>query len=279
MWHGRLGRRRFGSGLNKLYSFFRQNTSGCCGTFCLFVLLGEFLVSGRSANIDFCALVQGTFDAQLSIAGSCDVFIELATFLDIQSSSKVGAVYLENTSLALSITITVFEGCRTTRYGGAVFAYARELGINRTCFSHCDSPGHGKHLYVQAKYSSGDCTFYASYSKGETSSSTAGDAVRVNDLPSASVCYFRSENHTRSDSSLGSSSSGAVDCDWSTCVVRRQYSTFMDCPDDLILWVHNGSDPVATIEYTNFLSNTLLFVSNHRQYSTVQCDYADGNSD
>jgi hypothetical protein len=83
-----------------------------------------------------------------------------------------------------------------------------------------------------------------------------GGTLHVYGRSSATVCSFRNENHTRSDSS-DSEVSAAVDSDASSCVVNRRFSTFLDCREAVIHWVHNGADPLAAIKYTNFVSNTV----------------------
>jgi hypothetical protein len=223
----------------------------------LLFFLGHFVMtvgSDPSPTINPCSVISGYFTTGISISASpCDTVIDQAVFQHITG----GAVYFWVTYRALTVTTSIFDDCENTFEGGGLFAYCRPLYLNRTCFSHCYSERTGMHIratvYAGTAWSS-DCSFYASYPLGETFANSTGDGVRV--FASLRLMfYFRNENHSRGDAL--SLDSAAVDCDSSSCVVNRRFSSFMNCTGDYVLWISSPEDSAHRIQYTNFIANTL----------------------
>jgi hypothetical protein len=237
------------------------------GRSCLPLLLLVHFVAGA---VDPCSVIEGEFDAPISITASpCDAVIQFCLFRNLTD----GAVSFRVDSRAIAITTTIFDTIRRDAEGGALRVTAANLQVNRTCFSYCYTPADGKHLFVEVYNGdsvSGDCSFYASYPLGETSSATPGNALSARG--SYQTYYFRNENHTRSDAMQ--SSSAAVGSDSPSCVANRRFSTFADCRESYILWIDAETKGLDIIEYTNFLSNDLsqgVLCSNNQGCTVSHC--------
>jgi hypothetical protein len=255
--------------------------SNCIVANPLFLLLIHFFATANSLAMDGCTLISGGFAERITFTGSCDVSIDGALFVDIHTDGySGGAVYLNDLLIALSMAFTIFDGCEGGNQGGALYASNFDLRINRTCFSYCYCPGDGKHIrgIVHSAGASvlGDCTFFASFRRADSASPTAGDAVGLQS--SSGVYYFRDENHTRSDAL--SSACAAVDCDYDACTVNRQFSTFVDCRENYVLWLYAKTGSADAIGYTNFISNSLyegVICSSDSGCPVVHCVF-QGNS-
>jgi hypothetical protein len=189
-----------------------------------------------------------------------------------------GGVYFHFSTQSMSIISTLFEECSGQ---SALYAQADMLRVNMTCFQYCDGFRDGKYItadmYGVAIFD--ECAFYASYPRGQSSSSSPGDAISFQ-AGLAVTYYARNENHTRSDCGSPTTKNAAIDSDGSLCIIDREFSIFVDCREDFILWIRAPDGPIDRIQYTSFRSNTVYeSVLCSRRYGCVisHCIFA-GNS-
>jgi hypothetical protein len=187
--------RRFDLGFHCGYAWSdtckKSNISGfAVGTgrnYGLLLLIGQF-VTVECIAVDACSGVQGAFPDRIAFTELCDVAIKGAPFQQIVVSPDVvisGAVYFESSSYSLSITSTLFEERECRNSGGVVYAFVTEFLISQVCFSYCYAKLDGKIVHseksnsVSGNADSQECSFYASYRIGESSSDYSGDGFRV----------------------------------------------------------------------------------------------------